>query len=65
MTGRYDADGVWIPMCVQRAAEVVYDDIVFPALKEWILSGNLDLDAVIDALGRYIVDNPTPDDGAP
>lgn len=43
-----------------RAAEIVYDDIVFDGIKNWIANNgpDLDLDEVIASLGRYIVENP-------
>jgi len=43
-----------------HAAEIIYDDIVFKGTKNWIANNgrHLDLDEVIAALGRYIVDNP-------
>ena len=42
------------------AAEIIYDDIVFDGTKNWIANNgvDLDLDEVIEALGRYIVENP-------
>tara|TARA_Y100000310_G_scaffold23451_1_gene22511 strand:- start:110 stop:319 length:210 start_codon:yes stop_codon:yes gene_type:complete len=43
-----------------RAAEIVYNDIVFDGIKNWIANNgpDLDLDEVIASLGRYIVGNP-------
>jgi len=39
-------------------AEQVYDAIVYPGITKWIEGTDLDLDDVIYALARYIVDNP-------
>ena len=42
------------------AAEIIYDDIVFDGAKNWVANNgrHLDFDEVIEALGRYIIENP-------